>query len=366
MSSVVVVMMAGGLGTRLWPWSRVDRPKQFLPLLGQHSLARETWDRIASLAPPERILVLTNRHLLEVARADLPGMVEANLLGEPKSCNTAPCVALAAALAERRWGGESVMVVLSADHYLGDAEVFRASVRIAIETARAERCLVTLGITPTRPDTGYGYLECERPLADIREGESARLAGFREKPHAELAANYLGSGRHLWNMGNFIWRVDSVLAEFSRQMPDLLARARGTARSDPLSPEDLDHFYLNLPQRDCLSIDYGIMENAANVRVVPCRTAWDDVGSWAVLRRLRPRELDEHGNLSTIRHLAINTRNTVVTGADSPDGIVATLGVEGLIIVRDGEKVLVASEEAIHGMREVVEGLRANGWVEFL
>ncbi|MCG3196181.1 MAG: mannose-1-phosphate guanylyltransferase [Candidatus Omnitrophica bacterium] len=366
MSAVIAVLMAGGLGTRLWPWSRVDRPKQFLPLLGERSLARETWDRILPLAAPERILALTNRHLLEVARNELPDLREENLFGEPKSCNTAPCVALAAAISERRWGPDSVMAVLSADHYLGDVEAFRSSLLAAIRVARAEHCLVTLGIVPTRPESGYGYLECERNVAEILDGDSARLVAFREKPSLELAAEYLRSGRHLWNMGNFIWRVDSILAEFERQMPALLESARCAADSGSIMPEALDRFYLGLPPELCLSIDYGIMENARDVRVVPCRAPWDDVGSWAVLRRLRGGELDEQGNLSTIRHLAIDTRNTLVTGSDSPDGIVATLGVEGLVIVRDGERILVASEEAIHRMREVVEGLRAKGWVELL
>jgi mannose-1-phosphate guanylyltransferase len=360
MKEIAGVLMAGGLGTRLWPWSRMDRPKQFLPLLGDRSLVRMTWDRLLPLVPPSRMLVLTNAHLLDLAHQELPGLLDENLVGEPRSCNTAPCIALAAALCEKRWGSQTGMIVSAADHYLGDEQGFRKTLETGLRASALENCLVTLGIPPTRPETGYGYLECREPWTGIPEGQVVPLAAFREKPDGVTASAYLASGRHLWNMGTFVWRCDAILAEFERQMPGLLASARGAAAEN--SADAIARFYQELPNDLCQSIDFGIMENAADIRMAVCRSPWDDVGSWAVLRRLRAGELDAQGNLSLVRHLAIDTRDTVVTGSETEEGVVVTLGVEGLIIVRDGERILVAKESHIDKMRSVVEGLKNKGW----
>lgn len=367
MNRTVGVVMAGGLGTRLWPWSRRARPKQFLPLLGERSLVRMTWDRLIQTTQPSDILLLTNAHLRDCARQEIPGLVETNLFGEPKSCNTAPCLALAAAICERRYSLDTVMVVLAADHYLGDEEGFQVSLRVAIDTAAQTDSLVTMGIPPTRPETGYGYLECDRKISDIPAGGTAKLVAFREKPPQETAVKYLSDGRHLWNMGNFIWRVETILSEFEKSLPGLLAAARKAASSEnPGSEETLNEFFLTLPPECCQSIDYAIMEKASRILAVPCRIPWDDVGSWAVLRRLRAGDLDEQGNLSLIRHLAIDTSRTVVTGSESHEGIVVTLGVEDLIVVRDGERVLIAREEGLDQMREVVRRIQSQGWDHLL
>jgi mannose-1-phosphate guanylyltransferase len=344
-----------------------ERPKQFLPLLGKESLVRMTANRIADIAPLENLLILTNAHLLDRAREEFPGIPEENLIGEPKSCNTAPCIALAAALCEKRWGGDTAMVVLSADHYIGDEEGYRRALRTALDTAREERCLVTLGIPPTRPETGYGYLELSKKFTEIPEGESAKLVRFREKPDAETATQYLAEGRHLWNKGDFVWLCSSILEEFERSMPDLLERARKAASaSNPVAPEVMEEYYGALPKELCTSIDFGIMEQAENIRCVPCQVPWDDVGAWPVLKRLRGEEMDEEGNLSLIRHLSIDSRNNVVAGNESEHGVVVTAGVEGLVVVRDGEKVLVVAEDKIELMRQVVPGLKEKGWDHLL
>lgn len=367
MEAAVCVLMAGGLGTRLWPWSRRERPKQFLPLLGDRSLIGMTWDRVAPLTSTERTLILTNAHLVGVAQGEFPEVPAQNLFGEPKSCNTAPCIALAAAVCEKRWGPKAVMMVLSADHYIGDVKVFRSALASAIECASSESSLLTLGIPPSRPDPGYGYLECDRKIEDIPAGEVTPLVAFHEKPSVEKAMEFLGTGRFLWNMGTFVWRCDAILSELESQMPELIRRARAAIRNDgSTSQKSVDQFYLDLPKDQCLSIDYGIMEKAKDVKMAPCPVAWDDVGSWGVLRRLRHEETDADGNLSMIRHLAIDTGHTVVAGSESENGVVVTLGVEGLVIVRDGERVLVASESALDRMREVVEGIRAKGWDHLL
>lgn len=359
--------MAGGLGTRLWPWSRYHRPKQFLPLLGDQSLIRATWDRLIPLASAERMMVFTNAHLTVCAESELPELDRSRLFGEPCSCNTAPCVALASALCERFWGPEAVMAVLSADHYIGDVEGFRQAMRGAVQVAVEMDCLVTLGIPPTRPEIGYGYLECDCPVESIPEGQSTRLKSFREKPDYPTAQKYLGDGRHLWNMGNFVWRVGVILSEFEKNMPELLAAARRTAsHPEPHSAQAMESFFLNIPPEWRLSIDYGIMEHAEHIRVIPCRIPWDDVGSWSVLRRLRKDELDTRGNLSLIRHLAIDTTHTVVAGEDTDKGIIVTLGVDGLTIIRDGEMVLVAGEEGLAHMREVVTKIKELGWEHLL
>ena len=359
--------MAGGLGTRLWPWSLQDRPKQLLPLFGDKSLLRMTWDRAAPLTSPDRVLLLTNRHLLERVSAEIPELPLENLVGEPKPCNSAPCVALAAALCERWWGPETVMVVLSADHYVGDDEAFRQALGTAVRVAQSDECLVTLGIVPTRPETGYGYLECERPVSELGNGESVPLVRFVEKPDSRKATEYLAGHRFLWNMGNFVWTCGTILAEFERQMPDLIARAReASSRERPTGSDSLDEFYLNLPEDLCTSVDYAIMEKASRIRAVPCRVPWDDVGSWPVLRRLRPRDVDDKGNLSVIRHLSIETTNTLVAGTESDNGVVVTLGVDGLVVVREGERVLIVPEDRVDLVKAVVPALREKGWDHLL
>ena len=367
MKNVVGVLMAGGLGTRLWPWSLKERPKQFLPLLGEKSLVRMTWDRVAPLFSPHRALLFTNAHLIDLASAEVPEIPPEHVIGEPKSCNTAPCVALAAALCERDWGRDSVMVVLSADHYVGDAEGFRNALLTAVSAAESGGCLVTLGIAPNRPETGYGYLECDRTFTEMAEGEAAPLLRFREKPNLETAARYLEDRRHLWNMGNFIWRCDAILDELDRHLPELIARAREILPSkSPLSPEILQEYYCNLPAHLCDSIDFGLMEKAKCIRVVPCKVPWDDVGSWPVLRRLRNDELDKRGNLSLIRHLGIETTDTLVAGTESEDGIVVTVGVDGLVVVRDRGRVLVVPADRVDLMRLVVPAMREKGWDHLL
>lgn len=360
MRDAVAVLMAGGLGTRLWPWSRRERPKQFLPLLGERSLLRMTADRLVPLISPKDLLVLTNLHLTRLAAEELPGFPTDQVIGEPRSCNSAPCVALSAAWVERRRGPDTPIVVLSTDHYIGNDEGFRSALATGIQAARESDCLVTLGIPPTRPETRYGYLECEKRHEEIPDGESTPLIRFREKPDAETATEFLSGGRHLWNMGNFIWRAESILGEFERQVPDLAARAREAVAAG--TPEALERFYLEMPENLCDSIDFAIMENAKSIRAVPCRIPWDDIGTWTAVRRLRRSEADADGNLSLIRHLALDTKRTLVAGAESEKGIVVTVGVEDLIVIRDGEKVLVASEDAIEQLREVVPSLKERGW----
>jgi mannose-1-phosphate guanylyltransferase len=259
------------------------------------------------------------------------------------------------------------MVVLSADHYVGDAEGFRSALLTAVSAAEKGECLVTLGIAPSRPETGYGYLECDRAFTEIPPGEVAPLLRFREKPNLETAARYLADRRHLWNMGNFIWRCDTILDELERHLPELISRAREVVlRESPLSPETLEEYYCNIPVQLCDSIDFGLMEKAKHIRVVPCLVPWDDVGSWPVLRRLRKDELDARGNLSLVRHIGIETTNTLVAGSESDDGIVVTVGVDGLIVVRDRERVLVVPAERIDLMRLVVPAMREKGWDHLL
>jgi len=360
MAGVVGVLMAGGLGTRLWPWSRRDRPKQFLPLLGERTLVGMTADRLTGLVSCDDLLVLTNSHLVELARTELQEVPADHFIGEPRSCNSAPCVALAAAWVEERRGPDTTLVVLSTDHYVGDDEGFRASLFTAIKTAQTTDCLVTLGVPPTRPETRYGYLECETKHSEIPEGQSTPLVRFREKPEAADAARFLAGGRHLWNMGNFIWRAETILAEFERNAPELARRARAAVERG--SRQSLEQFYLDLPDDQCQSIDFAIMEKARSIHAVPCRIPWDDVGSWTALRRLRAADVDAEGNLSLLRHLAIETKRTLVAGTESDEGMVVTVGVEGLVIVREGEKVLVVSEEAIDRMKEVVPALKNAGF----
>jgi mannose-1-phosphate guanylyltransferase len=356
---VYVVIPAGGSGTRLWPLSRADRPKFLHALTGDaRSLLQTTVERLAPLAPPERTFIVTGgAHAAAIAR-QVPDLPSANILVEPSPRESAPAIGLATAIIHRR-DPEAIMGSFHADHLVRDEEAFRAAVRAAAAAAR-EGALVTIGIAPTAPETGYGYIRRGEPLG----GDAYRVEQFKEKPSRAVAEEYLASGQYLWNAGMFVWRTAALLDELARQLPELHAGLLRIAADwdTPRQEETLGAVWPTLPK---ITIDHGIMEGARRVATVPGRFAWNDVGDWDTLAAILPAGAD--GNVvlgagpdgGAPQHLAIDTQRSLI--APAAGRIIATLGVQDLIIVDTEDAVLVCPRSRAQEVRQLVEALRARG-----
>ncbi len=353
MSSCYALIMAGGGGTRLWPLSRRSRPKQALALVGERTMFEHAVDRIASLFQPEEIFVVTGEEHLETLLLQAPELPRQNFLLEPVGQGTAPAIGLGAVHLRRR-DPHAVMVVLTADHFIRDVEGFRRALMAAAQVAEKGH-LVTLGITPSFPSTGFGYIQQGEQLYEVDGFAVFRALRFTEKPSPETAFQMVESGLYTWNSGMFIWRVDRIMDEFARQMPDLydvlmqIDAVLGTPAYEPtlarLWPE-------LVPQ----SIDYGVMEGARDVVVIPVDIGWSDVGNWSSMREILPADAD--GNVVVGQHLGLETRNTIVFGGHR---LIATIGLEDMIIVDTDDALLICPVEREQDVREIVRRLREMG-----
>ncbi|AEB11245.1 mannose-1-phosphate guanylyltransferase [Marinithermus hydrothermalis] len=340
------VVMAGGRGERLWPLSTPEHPKPFLRLFNGKSLLEATLDRLAGLFPEERTLLLLREDLKPAVEALEP---KARVVYEPSARDTAGALVLALAHVAHE-APQARLVLLPADHYVNDTQLFQNDLTAALEAADPPH-VVTLGIPPTRPETGYGYIRL-----GARENGWHRAEAFVEKPTYATALHYLQSRQYLWNAGIFAFAVPTMEALLEAHLPEHYRayRALRAAIGTDAYPEVLAEHWATLPKT---SIDYGIMEKAPHVRVIPARFGWDDVGTWRALERTLP--LDEYDNAvaGTGRHVGVETRGCVIY---AQDGLVATLGVSGLIVAQLGKTVLVADKERAHEVRELVRRLE-NG-----
>jgi mannose-1-phosphate guanylyltransferase len=345
-----VVVMAGGAGKRFWPVSRRSRPKQALTLFSPASLLEETLSRVRPLTGPGRVLVNTSRELRPLLQ-DSCGPV--GWIEEPWGMDTAACVGLSAAWAESLDPG-SILALLPADHYIPEAEAFRAALREALLQAEAGD-IVILGIRPTRPEPGYGYIEIGEPLGD----RTFRVQAFREKPSAPTAEEYLRGGRHLWNAGMFVARASVLLAAFRMHRPALGA-ALDRILAAGLSPEAIEAEYRRIER---ISFDHAIMEKVSGVRVIRAEFAWDDVGSWLSMPRIF--EAAEGGNVVRGRHAGIETSGCIIVAEDQ-DALVATAGVRDLVIVQSAGAVLVAHRGSVERLKDLVamlEERKLDAWL---
>jgi len=340
------VVLAGGRGERFWPLSRRARPKQFLPLFGGRSLIAHTWERLRRELAAEGIRVIAGSDLRERVCAELPEMVAERFVPEPVGRNTAPAVAVAAALGLRE--GDPLQLVVPADHWIPDAEAFWRSARAAAATAAAtDGPLVTLGIPIRRPETGFGYIERgeERPEA----AGVYRALCFHEKPERERAETYQRAGRFYWNSGIFVWRASALLAELEAHMPELhrlVMTLPGAAR-----PQDLLAGIFERAAGE--SIDRGLLEKSRRVAVVEAGFAWSDLGSWSSWAELA--EADALGTVALGETLQLDCENTLVL---SDEGLVAALGVKDLVVVRTGDVTLVVDRERCQDVRRLLAELR--------
>jgi len=356
---MIAVIMAGGSGTRFWPRSTKKEPKQFLPLAGERSLLAETAKRIEPLIPPERVLVVTGADFVEQTRREIPGIPPENVIGEPLGRNTAPCVALAAAVVGARWGDDTVMLVLPADHHIAGPERFLQFLEVGGAYCCGEKALLTFGIEPVRPETGYGYLEIGRAAAEI-DGISVRqVIRFVEKPDRPTAEGYLAAGNYLWNSGMFLWRADAIREALETHMPESRGPMERFAGADPSRlSQTLAEEYPHMPAQ---SIDYAVMEKAENVVAIATDFPWSDVGSWDALDDLL--EPDGESNRVVGHHLGVDSRGCIVF---APKRLVATIGVENLIVVETDDAVLVCPRDRAQDVKRVVERLREEGGESFL
>jgi mannose-1-phosphate guanylyltransferase len=352
--------MAGGAGERFWPISRRQRPKQLLRLTGRLTLLEEAVERIEGLVGSGNVYIATGADQAPLVRKTMKEkMPPDNILVEPMGRDTAPCLALALAHLARS-GDDPTMIVLTADHAIGPVERFHADCIAAFEAAEKEDVLVTFGIQPTRPDTGFGYIELADKVADHDGSLVFRVVRFREKPNLETAHAFVRAGNFLWNSGMFVWRA-SVLSRAMQEHAPQIAQAchdMSQAIGQAGDKDRLRSIFETIPK---LSIDYAVMERADNVRCVRATFKWDDVGTWSSLARLHPTDPD--GNTLVGRALMVDTKNSIVyiDERDNVDEapIVATLGVEDLIVVVTHDAVLVCHRDQAQRIKQITQNVRA-------
>jgi mannose-1-phosphate guanylyltransferase len=359
------IIMAGGGGTRLWPLSRKQKPKQSLRLFGDRTLFQVAVDRLLPVMPIERIKIVTIKEQATQLQAQVPSLPKDNFILEPAPRGTASVVGLAAIKLQHH-DPQSIMAVLTADHYIENVERFQQLLLAAYELAR-EGDLVTLGISPTKPDIGYGYIHRGEGRGEFGGYDTYHVKAFKEKPDADLAASYLSSGQFAWNSGMFVWRVDRILEEMARQMPNLyegLMEIRD-ALGTPDEQSVLERIWQGLESE---TIDYGVMEGARNVSVIPADDlGWLDVGGWGRIFEIMKPDVD--GNIiEALNTLNLNTAGTLIFQPRDNDEkrLIATLGIDDLVIVDTDDVLLICSREDAQRVRDLVNELTQRGLLEYL
>jgi mannose-1-phosphate guanylyltransferase len=353
--------MAGGGGTRFWPRSRVAKPKQFLALAGERTLLQQACDRLEAQVPAANTWILTSARHRDLAAQQAPQLAKDHVIGGPVGRNTAACIALGAAIIAKS-DSDAVMIVTPADHVIEPAEEFRRATRAAaLAVAEYPKTLVTFGIRPTWAATGYGYIRRGPTVGTFGGVDVYCLEQFREKPAQDLATQFLAEGGYYWNAGIFVWRADTVLAELQRNKPALAAGIDRIAAAWDTPDRDrvLAEVY---PTLERISIDYAVMEPCRDALVLEAPYQWDDVGSWPALERMQPQ--DAEGNTVQATHAGVNTQNCVIVG--DADKLIATVGVSDLIIIQDGDALLVADRRDEAGLKQLVERLGKAGLEKYL
>lgn len=349
------VIMAGGKGTRFWPKSREKMPKHLLDIVSPRTIIQETVERIAPLIPEENILIVTGQSHADELMRQVPRIPQENIIIEPLGRNTAPCIGLAA-LHIKRKSPHDVMVVLPADHLITDASRFRYLLSIAADMAGRGDYLVTIGIRPTSPETGYGYIEKGELITAVNGENIYAVKSIREKPALKQAKAFLKKGGFYWNSGMFVWRVDTILEAIDKWLPQIHEGLAGTAGES----EAVRRVYQTIPS---ISIDYGVMEKADNILLIEGDFGWSDMGSWDALWEMSDK--DENGNAANCRDLfvGVDARNSLI---HSPGRLVALLGVEDLIVVDTEDSLLICKRGSSQDVKKVVEILEDKKRKEYL
>jgi mannose-1-phosphate guanylyltransferase len=353
--NITAVIMAGGRGERFWPKSRNASPKQFLSLTKDgETMIQKTVKRLMPIVKAEDVYIVTNAAYTELVQEQLPYIPEENILAEPCARNTAPCIAFAATVIGRKYE-DAVMLVLPSDHLIGYEDIYINTLKKAVRAAKNGKNLVTIGITPEYPETGYGYINFGAEKGDVYEVER-----FVEKPDLPTAKKYLASGKYLWNSGMFVWKVSSIMANLRELMPDIYEGALriGEAFGTPGFTEVLAKEFSAFRSE---SVDFGIMEKADNIYTIPGSFGWDDVGSWLAVERIN--ETDDDHNFIDGDVVTVDTKRTTVCGGKR---LVAAIGTRDLIIVDTDDVLLVCSKNNTQDVKKVIAQLKEQNRTEFI
>lgn len=338
------LIMAGGKGTRFWPLSTEEKPKQFLNLIGSKTMIQMTIDRIKPIIPLEQIFVCTGAKYVELVKEQLPELPEKNIIIEPEGRNTAPCIALSA-LVIRRYYEDANMIVLPSDHLINKEDEFRDIVKKANKFIdENNESIVTLGIKPSRPETGYGYIKC----SDINEDKELpviKVDEFVEKPNKEVAEKYLISGRYLWNSGMFIWKVDSILNKIKEYLPNTFNALKSI---NSLHEDELQQFIDdNYNKVDNISIDYGVLENDKEIYVIPSEIEWDDIGTWNAVERYKQK--DEENNIVSNNVKVIKSESNMTLN-NKKDMVM--IGVKDIVVIESDDTIFIVNKKYINNLNE--------------
>jgi mannose-1-phosphate guanylyltransferase len=347
------IIMAGGKGERFWPLSTNTMPKPFINLTGEKSLIQLTVERALRFVSRERLFIVLGKSHLKIAQKQLPLLSSRQFIVEPAGKDTAPCVGLAA-ITIKSLDKDAFMVVLPADQYVPDGDTFADAIKDCVKLAADGDYLVTLGIRPTRPETGYGYIFSHRKFPSRHKIASFVAEKFVEKPDAKRALEYLNDGRYYWNAGIFIWKVNTLLSGMERHMPGLYEglSAMGKALAEK-KPKKAETIFKGLERK---SIDYGLMEKADNVLMTPAEFRWDDVGTWSSLPRVLA--VDDDDNYRRGDTVCVDTKNCVIIGEGAP--VIGTVGISDLVVVASRKGILICPQDRVQQVREIVKKLEAQ------
>lgn len=348
--NTTAVIMAGGKGERFWPKSRTSCPKQFLSLTSDgETMIQKTVKRLLPVVAMEDIFIVTNSAYTELVREQLPEIPTENILAEPCARNTAPCIAFAAAVINRKYN-DAVMLVLPSDHLIANETLYADTLKNAVSVAENGENLVTIGITPTYAETGYGYIN----FGDKKDG-AYTVERFVEKPDLPTAEKYLASGKYLWNSGMFIWKLSSIMSNIKKLMPDIyegalkIGESFGTDNFSDVLEKEFTAFRSE-------SVDFGIMEKAENIYTLPGSFGWDDVGSWLAVERIN--DTDSNSNYIDGNVIAEDTRHATICGGKR---LIAAVGIENIIIVDTDDAVLVCSKNSTQDVKKIIARLKEQG-----
>lgn len=351
------LIMAGGRGERFWPKSRKNLPKQFLSLTDDgKTMIQLTVERISSIVDLEDIYVSTNKDYKHLVLEQLPGIPEENILCEPVGRNTAPCIGLGAVHIAKKYN-EALMIVLPSDHLIKYNKMFLNILESSCSLAEKDENLVTIGITPDYPETGYGYIKFN---TDKSEGQAFAVERFVEKPSLEVAKEYLETEEYLWNSGIFVWKVSTIIKNLKKFIPKTYGGLIEVQKA--IGTEEYEHKLETIfPNFESESIDYGIMEKASNIYIFPGTFGWDDVGSWLAVGRIQ--KSNEHGNVVRGNVITINSENNIIQGTSK---LIATVGIEDLIIVDTEDATLICNKNSAGDIKKILENLKICNRDEYI
>jgi len=353
------IIMAGGVGTRFWPRSRRKKPKQLLNINSQSSMIQNTIKRLEGLATPDDILIITTKEHKDNLVELVPFIPKQNIIAEPFGRNTAPCIGLAAVYLEAQHP-EAVLSVICADHTIANETEFKRVLKSSAETTYKTKSIITIGIIPRRADTGFGYIQFDNDINKIYNKEIFRVKNFTEKPNLETAEKFLKSGDYLWNSGMFIFRIDVLLEQYKKHLPDLYNALKNLSGKffNPNFETELEDTYKKI---NGISIDYGIMEKTTDVLVIKGDFGWSDLGTWDEV--YLSSEKNENGNATVGEHISINSKNSYIY---SPNKLVATIDIQDLIIINTDDALLICKRNKSQEVKDIIDILKSKNKNELL